>query len=187
MKILEPPSNRHHQLGGFSLVEVMVAITILTVALGAIASTIVATNSLRNLNREMMIALDAGHAQIERLRGETFSEVFARYNADPADDPPLPVGKASPGQFFAVPRLNLRNGDADGFVGEIIFPMIGSELREDAVDEELGMPRDLDLNTAIDSTDHANDYRVLPVRIRLQWTGENGNQSLDLVTVLGEI
>jgi len=182
---------RHHTsaraAGGFSLIELMVAITILTVALGAISSALVATTSLNNLNREMMIALDAAHAQAERLRGETFAEVFARYNADPADDPPLPIGKASPGNNFNVPRLNTRPDDADGFVGEIFFPTIGAELREDAVDADLGMPRDLDLNTAVDSADHANDYRILPVRIRLQWTGENGRQTINLVTVLGEI
>lgn len=182
-----PHNTTASKAGGFSLVELMVAISILTVALGAISSALVATTSLNTLNREMMIALDAAHAQAERLRGETFSEVFARYNTDPGDDPPLPIGKASPGNTFDVPRLNTRPDDPDGFVGEILFPVIGGQLREDAVDADLGMPRDLDLNTAIDSADHSNDYRLLPLRIRLEWTGENGNQAIDLVTVLGDI
>jgi type II secretory pathway pseudopilin PulG len=170
---------------GLSLVELIVAITVLIVALGAVSSTLIATRNLNRFNRELGIAAEAAQSMFETLRSEDFFEVFARFNADDKDDP---GGKGTaPGNKFVVENLSPRADDADGIVGEISFPAINKkELREDFVDAGLGMPRDLNLDGAIDALDHALDYRILPIRIRLEWTGVSGDQEVELLLVLGE-
>jgi hypothetical protein len=61
------------------------------------------------------------------------------------------------------------------------------ELREDVVDAGLGMPRDLNLDGVIDALDHSGDYRILPVRVLVEWTGMSGNRTHRLETVLSEL
>ena len=125
---------------GHSLIELVIAMTVLVMGTGAIIVAFLSSSSLSQSNRETALALDGVHGALERLKGEAFQEVFARYNADPLDD--LPLGP-SPGSFFAVRGLQPQAGDPDGFVGEILFPGDGFELREDVVDLDLGMSRDL--------------------------------------------
>jgi len=150
-----------------------------------VLSSVVSTTNLNRTNREMSLAAEAAQATIEGLKNTTFAQVFATFNANPADDP----GGAgtAPGSGFAVQGLNIRPGDADGLVGQIMFPTTGNQLREDGVDNALGMPRDLDLDLAIDAADHSLDYGILPVRVRVQWTGAGGNRQIDIVTVLANL
>jgi hypothetical protein len=70
--------------------------------------------------------------------------------------------------------------------GRIIFPesIDTGELREDIEDEALGMPRDLNGDGEIDAVNHAKDYLLLPVRIRVEWSGLTGDRSYELYTVL---
>jgi hypothetical protein len=46
------------------------------------------------------------------------------------------------------------------------------------------MPNDLDGNGTIDALDHAANYRILPVRVRVRWQGVNGVRSMTADTVL---
>ncbi len=60
------------------------------------------------------------------------------------------------------------------------------KLREDTVAPELGLPADLNGDGQIDSVDHFADFKILPVRIRIQWPGSDGSlRSVDLTAVLG--
>jgi hypothetical protein len=52
------------------------------------------------------------------------------------------------------------------------------------VNASLGMPRDLTGDILIDNFDHAADYRILPVRVRVSWTGKSGPRSIELQTLL---
>lgn len=167
---------------GFSFVELVIAMTVLVIAIGAIGSSLVASMNLGTTNEETALAVDAAYSAIERVRGEPFAQAFANFNADLGDD----VG-AGPGKHFAVAGLDLRPDDPDGFVGEVIFPGDGTELREDVDDRELGMPRDLSSDGVIDALDHAGDYALLPVRVRLEWTGRAGPRSLEVVTTIGDL
>ncbi len=81
---------------------------------------------------------------------------------------------------FDVTGLGAVADDADGLVGEILFPSVGGELREDVVDASLGMPRDLNGDGAIDALNHADDYIILPITIRIRWMGVSGRQTADL-------
>ena len=169
---------------GLTIIEVMVVLLILTVGVGMLAQTLAALGRIGTVNWETAISMQAGRNTIETIRGEDFFEVFARFNADAADDP---AAGDSPGNFFAVTGLNLRVDDPDGFVGEVIFPVIDGELREDFVDAGLGMPRDLNGDGIIDGLDHSADYVILPVRVQIAWTGKTGDRTINLDTALTDI
>lgn len=170
-----------NRASGFTLTEVMLALTVLVVAVGGTLGTLNAYVRLDQQTAQRSVALRAAEMQIERLQSEPFSELFERYNANAADDPAglLP----SPGQHFAVPGLDVQPGDADGFVGRIFLPedpAVPGVLREDLVDADLGTPLDLNLDGIIDGADHALDHVVLPVRVEVRWTGPAGLQSVTL-------
>jgi hypothetical protein len=78
-------------------------------------------------------------------------------------------------------------GDADGRVGEVIFPNGGNGatfLAENEVDPALGLTRDLNGDGAIDALDHSGDYRLLPVRVRVAWSGATGDRQIELEALL---
>jgi prepilin-type N-terminal cleavage/methylation domain-containing protein len=169
---------------GFTLVELLVAATVFTVVAGAVINAIIASTALNRTNRESVLAMEAASSIVETLKAAQLDEVFARFDASAGNDP---VAGVSPGAAFEVAGLEPQSADADGFVGGISFPGDGATLREDAVDADLGMPRDLDGDGAIDALDHSGDYRLLPVRVTVRWTGKTGARSLELVTVLGDL
>jgi hypothetical protein len=57
-------------------------------------------------------------------------------------------------------------------------------LREDLVDDSTGMPRDLNLDGLIDGLDHASDYAVVPIVVRLDWQGRGPARSLRVHTTI---
>ena len=175
----------HRGRAGFGILEILVAVTVFLVAFGALTTSLVTSSRLVHGNRESTLALEAARSAIARLRGAPFAEVFARFNDDPGDDPEG-YGTA-PGRSFAVRGLDPRRGDEDGLCGEILFPGDALTLREDVEDAGLGMPRDLDGDGAVDEEDHADEYLVLPVRVRVDWRGSSGPRRLELVTTLAEL
>ncbi len=172
---------------GFALVEVMMAAVVLTVAISGLSASILVAMSLNRVNRDTAIAQQAARRTLEEITSRTFSETFAAYNANVGDDAGLM--SAAPGANFAVQGLRTLPGDADGLCGRVIFPtqLVGGveQLREDVVDAELGMPLDLngDLGV-IDGLDHAANYRLLPVRVRVEWQGAIGPRHVDMETIL---
>lgn len=168
--------------GGFTLVELLVAVTILSVGVSLTANTLVSTGRIVPMNRDSARALDGALSVLEEIRGVGFDEVFARYNDDPADDPDGPG--TAPGRHFAVEGLRATAADLDGLVGRIEFPEAGGELREDFDDVRLGMPRDLDLDEVVDTADHATNYAVLPFRVRLDWRSNSGDRSFEVHYVI---
>jgi type II secretory pathway pseudopilin PulG len=173
--------------GGFTMLELMLVVTVLLVAFGAFSQSVVQSMALNATNRESALAQGGLREMIEILNGgERFEWVFSRYNSDPADDPPLP----SPGSNFSVAGLAPIEGDPDGFVGEIVFPTLvnvaGLELRENLALPELGMPRDLNGDGVVDAVDHSGDYRLLPVIVRLEWQGRSGQRSAEIRTFLAD-
>ncbi len=60
------------------------------------------------------------------------------------------------------------------------------ELREDFQNAALGMPRDLNGDSMIDAADHAEDYILLPILIRVEWQGAHGPRVMELHSMLTE-
>jgi prepilin-type N-terminal cleavage/methylation domain-containing protein len=168
--------------GGFSLLEILVAVSVFGIALAALTTTQVTSIALSRSVRETSAAADAAQNVMESIRDEDeFSEIYARWNEDTADDP---AAGLSPGNAFDVRGLEPVAGDPDGRVGEVVFPGDAKKLRENGNDRTLGMPRDLDLDGNIDGADHASNYKILPVMVRVRWRGSRGTQQIQLVGTL---
>lgn len=150
----------------------MVAMVVLTVAIGGLSGAVVHAMRLNQVNQETAIADAAILEQAERMQGLAFETVFATYLAQPG---------------FDVPALSVVAGDPDGLVGSITFPTIAGQLREDVFDPSLGMPRDLNGDgLAPDNLDHSGDYVILPATIRLDWAGATGDRFLEYDLVLSQ-
>jgi prepilin-type N-terminal cleavage/methylation domain-containing protein len=171
---------------GFSLVELLVAATLIVVALTGIAGSMLSSMALNRVNRETALAQQAACRALEELRSVPFEEAFFVYNTTPGDNPGGTVPERGPN--FAVPGLAALASDADGLVGQIEFPVVdpfgSDQLREDVEDEGLGMPRDLNGDLAIDGLDHSEDRLLLPVRVRLEWRGVSGAREIEMETML---
>jgi prepilin-type N-terminal cleavage/methylation domain-containing protein len=176
-----PARGRH----GFTLLEVAISIGVMTIALAMFSSVIASSARIGTEKRQSSVAAHAARSLLEELRSEPFRECWARYNDDPADDP----GGAgtAPGRFFAVDGLDPLPGDADGFVGEIVLPGWNGALREDAQDDLLGLPRDLDGDSIVDESDHAGDYAILPVMVRVEWQAPLGARRVEMYTMLVDL
>jgi type II secretory pathway pseudopilin PulG len=192
-----------------TIIEVVVALSVLIVAASIFCQTLLSTSRVRQLNRDNALAADAARVVLERMRNEPYLEIYRDYNEDPNDDPG--GNGTGPGHLFDVPGLEPRDDAPQGKVGRITFPSLvvqvtsgsggggklggtgGStvtttewHLREDVADEGLGMPRDLNGNNVIDTANHSRDYLVLPVRVRIEWKNGAGARRFDIVTQLGD-
>lgn len=168
---------------GLTLLEIAVAVAVLAIGLGSSVYALLGGMALQRTAAEHTLALQAAESALESIQAVEFSEAFWRFNGTTADDP---VGGLSPGDAFDVPGLTPQPGDADGRAGEVLFPGDNVQLLETAVDPELGMPRDLTLDDppAITVGNKADDYRVLPVRVRVRWRGALGDRELAIGTIL---
>ncbi len=153
---------------GMTLVEILIAISFLSVALLGLLLTITASLTLNQVNREETLALNAARNKVSEMQDAAdFSTVYATYSV-------------SPNNTFNIAGL-------DNASGSILFPQEGGVLKEDIGDPTLGMPRDLNGDTLVDGADRSGDYTVLPVRIRIQWTGIKGDRSIDFQALLTQL
>jgi len=172
---------------GFTFIELAVVMVILLVSLLIFSSTVSGMAQQRAVTRESALAMTAARNMMETLRSENFSQVLALYNSNPDDDPGGPG--TAPGNRFDVPDLREAADALDGLEGEIFFPLVddpvdGLQLREDMVDRNLGMPRDLNGDSIIDDQDHSGAYFILPVQIRIRWIGKNGLRQYQIASQL---
>jgi len=159
---------------GFALADVVVAMILMTIAVGGLVGSVTWGLKLHQSNREAAIAEQAARSILAELRTVPFADIFATWSAAPNVE---------------VRGLNARPDDPDGMVGEIIFPtalgVSGLELRENVDLPVLGMPRDLNGDgLPPDGADHAGDYVILPVTVRLEWRGTAGDARQEYHTVL---
>lgn len=175
---------------GFTIVEVMVAVLVLVIAIVGIVGSMLSAMALNRVNRETAIAQQAVRRVIEELSGVPFRETFALYNTVAGDDAGMSM--AERGSGFVVNGLQPQTGDADGLCGRIEFPIVDAgggavELREDVVDVGLSMPGDIDGDTNVGETaDMSGTYRMLPVRVLVEWRGVSGDRSIELETMLSQ-
>lgn len=181
------PLETRARRAGFTFVELAMAMTVLLAALLIFSNAVGNLARQRATNRETTLAVAAARNTLETLRSEDFAHLFALYNAEPSDDPGGPG--SAPGNRFPVAGLDPTEDAPDGLQGEIVFPTrVGAggtlELREDLELRELGLPRDLSGDNVVDGRDHANDYFILPVRVRVRWQGASGIREYQLASQL---
>jgi len=180
-----PAGGRARRRRGLTMIEIVCALAVLVLGVLGFSQALVGALRANVTTREATLATQAARSRIETLQATPFEEVFALYNATDADDP---AGGTAPGAGFAVPGLQALPGDADGLPGEIFFPVVAGApgvLREDAGNAALGMPRDLDGDLFVDAADHSDDYRLLPVLVRVTWRGTKGRGQVEVKTLLG--
>lgn len=175
---------RARRRAGFSLIEVLVAISVASIALTSLAATIASSRMATTTAHEVTLAKEAARLTLESMKSEPLAQVFARYNGTDEDDPGG-VG-TGPGNGFAVDGLEPVEGDEDGLPGEIVFPegAFAGTLREDLKDPKLGLPRDLNRDGVVDAADHSGDYRLLPVLVRVVWQSKGGPAQVEFKTLL---
>lgn len=159
-----------HARGGFTIVELTLAMTILLVALLSISASTLRSHSLRRHNRELVLAQNAIRATAELIHSTAWqaageSDSWAQ----------TVIGEFSPGGAFgpdiAVHGLGPANEGVE--VGWITF--VTDETATDAdLGVELGMPRDLDGDGKVDNTDVSGSAVLLPVILTLEWRGIGG-------------
>ncbi len=178
-----PQDHRRARRGGFSLVEVVLVLAILSVASAMYAQTVASSHRLDPVTRDTNIAAEAVRVAIERLRAAPVDQLIATFDANPANDPDGPG--TAPGATFAVEGLAPR---ADGTpVGSYLFPMDGNRLAENVVDDMLGSPRDLNGDHVVDALDHQGDWVLLPVRVRVEWLprgSQGATRHLEIYTLV---
>ena len=171
---------------GTGTVELVIALTVILVALLAFLSTSTEASHLHRETQERRLAHRAAVSWIERLRGEDFASVYALYNSNPDDDPDGPG--TAPGPDVDVAGL----GTSDGApVGHIVFPegtladgSVG--LREDVAGIAFGMSAPVDLDgDGLVAGALTGPYVLLPVRIIFQWQGRLGPESYVIPAILG--
>jgi type II secretory pathway pseudopilin PulG len=178
--------SRTRSSSGLTLLELALAITLLVICISALARLTVGLTRAAGVARDTELATQGARAMLERVQAEAFAQAFRSFNATGADDP----GGAgtAPGPNFAVAGLRALPGDADGLPGEILMPAPAAQpgtLSETVANSALGMPRDLDGNGAIDAANHATDYKLLPVLVRVRWQALDGTAgSVELKTLL---
>jgi prepilin-type N-terminal cleavage/methylation domain-containing protein len=185
----ERPATSSRGRRGITLIEMLMVVTVLTVAMSMLVRTLVSAAKLEPVLDENETAAEAARSQIEAMRNHPFAEVFARYDDDILDDPGGPG--SAPGSRFHVPELEpLAPG---GFVGHVEFPTIEGQLREDVNDDSLTMPRDLNGDGVVDSLNHAGDRILLPVKVVVEWkpagsqTGPGARRKLVFYTMFSEL
>ena len=184
-----PDSSRPSDLRnreGFSLLEVLVSLTILTISAVGLAGFIESTSQVRKTAHSFRVARDQLAVTYERLSGIPFAEVFARYNETAADDPGT---GDSPGSEIMVSTSSFgwTSGAGAPPVITVEFPATAATpgaLREDLILPQLGLPRDLNLDGAIDSADHSADYEALPVLLTIQWVERGVMRELEQLYLL---
>ena len=177
------PERRTHE-DGLTFVELVFTIAVFSVAGLGLIGTMGYSVRQNAVNRETAIASLAARGMIEQLRGETFANILSEFNDYDKDD--LAGHGTSPGASFEVTELGKFNTEGAAGVGTIEFPTDSKgELLEDLDMPELGLPRDLNGDGKIDKKPlEGNDYRVLPVRIRVSWVGAAGAREFELLAVL---
>ena len=165
-----PALHQDPSRGGFSLVEVMVASVVLSIGVLGFTQAMIGVRREEQTSREARLATLHAQNVIESMAAVDPSEIYARYNSTDADDPP--IGE-SPGAVVDLGDSGLGDSNASC---RVVFPEQGGVLRESVDMPVLGMPRDLNLDGVINGSDRAADYRILPVLVRVQWTGASQNR-----------
>lgn len=147
-------------------------VAILCVSVGLFAQTMLASARMDPVAEETRLAAEAARIELEEMRALPFAEIFPSYDESSANDPG--GAGSAPGAWFAVPGLLPPPGATA--VGRVIFPVASGALSESVVDDDLGMPRDLNADGLVDALDHSGDAIVLPVRIVLEWSSKSGRQ-----------
>ena len=92
------------QQSGFTLIEVVIAMILLTAGLLTLLSVVLGGMLQRGVTREYDIARNAAFAKIEEIRAQDFSDIYTDYNMEYFEVPGLitPTGWTLPGKIVKI-------------------------------------------------------------------------------------
>jgi type IV pilus modification protein PilV len=180
---------------GFSLVEVVIAMSILAIALFGMISVITYSSRNNAVAKERVMATRAAEKQIETMRAMastgTLSAVYSAYKSSMAAATFAVYQDNDPSNPTAAPAL------LPSPAGQISFPVDSNSppwLREDLTGAFLGrydsagnpLNIDMDQSGAVDATDKSasTTLAALPVKVTVTWKGLAGNGQVILTYVL---
>ena len=195
---------KNNRRAGFTLLEVMLAISILVLSIIGMVSVIAYTTTQNEISRENLLAMRAAEGKIEEMRRFDVSEIFARYSATAATQSYLPAPLNAlagfyPGPDFsdifnrAMPTYDPTYQRIQNATATITFPWVNTstalnaqgvnvttptvpiQLKENPADPD---PIARDLNADGIVNDATLDYVILPVTINIQWSGIKGKRSI---------
>lgn len=174
------------------------ALAVVSIAsMGSISSTL-SGMGLQRSNRDTADATAVMQQLLEELQAVPFEELHARFNADPDDDPD--GDDTARGDSFTIVRdrkshfLDASAIVKAGFAAyrntamdvQISFPVDGAGvLSEAGLDGSWGsFNADMNGDGETDGDDRREDYRLLPMRVRVSWVGKQGATREFVVTRL---
>jgi prepilin-type N-terminal cleavage/methylation domain-containing protein len=148
---------------GMTVVEIMIALVVISIALVSMISLMMSGNRLQEDARERGYAYNAARAVLENMRSTDFATVFDTYK------------KGASLNTFKVDRLSPITSGAQQ--GTVEFPEKNGLLDESYSDTGLGTPKDL--NQDGDSVDllAGNAVKILPVRVTVRWLSPGGREN----------
>jgi hypothetical protein len=159
--------------GGVALVEILVSLTLLAVGMLSLIATLAQNSRLQRATHEKHLAAMGAESVLEDLRRAEFGDLLVDYG---------PGG--SPGPHFDIRGLSARSSDADGHVGRLSF--LRDETATDSVAGRFGLPRDLNGDGDAADINVSASYRLLPVRVEIEWSGVSGSSYLEFHAVLAQ-
>ena len=157
---------------GFSLLEVIVGLTILTIGMLAMTSTTLGTYRLRDSDSSRLAARNA-IASVSREVDLVASSI------DPDSGPwaqQVIDAFASPNDLIDVPGLTPWQGENSVISIEIVSSETVSDMDTGVA---LGLPRDLDRDGLANNSDVSETGRMLPVIVRARWNTSAGPRQLE--------
>jgi prepilin-type N-terminal cleavage/methylation domain-containing protein len=184
---------------GMTLIEVMIALVVLSVGILAVVSAIISSMTTVDHNREEYLAMTACRQKIAEMEDAVFTNLFQSYNIQPN-------GVAKPQNPFAVNALT-------GAIGVVIFPVdnagqLSETITTTTVPSVYGSnPAYSTLNMGGGKVDmngngtpttagvggeggisgNPGSYSALPVCVRVRWQGVTGVKEVNFNTVLVKI
>jgi type II secretory pathway pseudopilin PulG len=190
---------RARAAGGFSLIDVLIAVVVLSLGLMAHTASAVSEQRLAREQASRSQAHQAIRQLLERMRAdENWATLYTRLrtlqvNASLVTGTALRLDDGrigySPQTYYPAFRMPPNLGTVLVLV-DVPGPPVGGAyafdaLREDVTAPQFALPSDLNGDGVIDSLSHANDYEALPVVVTFHWTppGE-GSREIKVATWL---
>ena len=162
------------QQAGFSLVEVVIAMTVLMIGLLALTSTSVVAHSLEKADDSRQIAGQALRGCVERAHAVSIQALADDTGWSQAVVSAFEAGNL-PGPEFAVAGLSPWEGESS--VGTIQV-ITDETLSDDNLGVSLGMPRDLNGDGLVSDFDVFATGILLPVIARVRWDAGEGQREI---------
>lgn len=193
-------TRRSHRSRGLTLIEIMIALSMLAIVSMALTTMLVTSMNLQRINKEMDVAMYVAQSAIDSIRAyPDFDKMYVAFNANTGDDPPVPLASVwSPPDFAAMMRDPAGLQILDEGQVSFLFPGDGTNLLEtetgpwfiDVDGNETN--RSIDGNNTVNTTSVATTYEMLPVMVRVTWvrgtleTGAPDIWTYDLRTVIAK-